>query len=823
MPAPTITPLPTPPSRSTDPTNFSIEADAFVAALPEFVTDANAQATYLDGVASAVDADAAAAAASAAAALVSENNAEAAAAAAAATADAELWVSGTTYAIGDNVFSPINFQTYRRKTNGAGTTDPSLDGANWEVLTFYAATPLQVVGNAAAGAELRLPEDTDNGNHYVALKAPNAIASNVTFTLPAADGTSGQVLATNGSGQLDFATPGATNFQEFATSGTWTKPVGAQFVMVEAWGAGGGGASGRRGTNDASTYNGGGTGGGGGAYVRQVYKASDLPATVSVTIAAGGVGGAAITTDNTNGLNGTSGGNSTFGTLITARGGANGVFTTSTGGTGTGALGGQGGHSIPGSIRPGFGTGTADITWPASFGPMLYRSSERFDVNVPSSGYAGGSGGGVGSARDAYAGGGSLLGGAGGGAGGGTTVNAGVKLAAAGGSDYLENGGGGGAGVAGIVGSPGGSRQGGGGGASGVGTSMYGILHCGCYNPTANKYYIITTSGPIMEVSSAGVPNFTAVGAFTTGATPTNIIFNSGTYVVTSNTGIWTSTNLISWTLRRSGSFNYVSFGNGRYVAVGSNLIAWSTDLVNWTSVTSISDNLTMIKFDGTRFVMIGTTNNNIYHSTDGNTWTTVTKPSALADISNVASSGSILVVYGWLGLTGSDVGSVYYSTDLGLNWLLATNTDYQRTWRDASYGFPFIEFHNGNFYFFAITAGAGGTVVRRSSNATSWTAVFGAPWDPATLEFNTTDNSSIWSKRRSFNGSEIGSYTANATTTNWGAMSGTAAFTTGAATIGGAGGFPAGGGGGGGGTINTFNSGAGGAGGAGLVRVYSW
>ena len=41
-----------------------------------------------------------------------------------------------------------------------------------------------IVGNGAtAGAEIQLREDSDNGTNYVALKSPNAVGSNVTFTL----------------------------------------------------------------------------------------------------------------------------------------------------------------------------------------------------------------------------------------------------------------------------------------------------------------------------------------------------------------------------------------------------------------------------------------------------------------------------------------------------------------------------------------------------------------------------------------------------------------------------------------------------------------
>lgn len=43
------------------------------------------------------------------------------------------WVSGTTYTKGKVVLSPVDFCYYVRKVAGAGTTDPSSDGTNWQV------------------------------------------------------------------------------------------------------------------------------------------------------------------------------------------------------------------------------------------------------------------------------------------------------------------------------------------------------------------------------------------------------------------------------------------------------------------------------------------------------------------------------------------------------------------------------------------------------------------------------------------------------------------------------------------------------------------
>ena len=76
------------------------------------------------------------------------------------------------------------------------------------------------VGNALS--TIRLPNqnevrfgDADNSN-YVSLRAGATIASNVSFTLPTADGTSGQAIVTNGSGALSFATAGISTGKAIA-------------------------------------------------------------------------------------------------------------------------------------------------------------------------------------------------------------------------------------------------------------------------------------------------------------------------------------------------------------------------------------------------------------------------------------------------------------------------------------------------------------------------------------------------------------------------------------------------------------------------------
>ena len=59
----------------------------------------------------------------------------------------------------------------------------------------------------SATKELRLA-DTDS-SHYVGFKSPGTVTSNKVWVLPAADGTANQVLTTDGSGNLSFASASA--------------------------------------------------------------------------------------------------------------------------------------------------------------------------------------------------------------------------------------------------------------------------------------------------------------------------------------------------------------------------------------------------------------------------------------------------------------------------------------------------------------------------------------------------------------------------------------------------------------------------------------
>ena len=102
----------------------------------------------------------------------------------------------TLLAVSGGAITPIT-------NNGVVYINGSGQAVSGSALTFD-GTNVQI---GATGA-LRFA-DTDSSN-YVAFKSPGVVSANVTWTLPSADGTSGQALSTNGSGTLSWASISAS-------------------------------------------------------------------------------------------------------------------------------------------------------------------------------------------------------------------------------------------------------------------------------------------------------------------------------------------------------------------------------------------------------------------------------------------------------------------------------------------------------------------------------------------------------------------------------------------------------------------------------------
>lgn len=97
------------------------------------------------------------------------------------------------------------FNTTATVINAFGAATTLTIGATTGTTTIRNA--LNVSGIFSTG-EIRL-NDADASN-WLALKAPTTVSTNVTWTLPDADGSNGQALITNGSGILSWSTPSAS-------------------------------------------------------------------------------------------------------------------------------------------------------------------------------------------------------------------------------------------------------------------------------------------------------------------------------------------------------------------------------------------------------------------------------------------------------------------------------------------------------------------------------------------------------------------------------------------------------------------------------------
>ncbi len=140
----------------------------------------------------------------------------------------------------------------------------------------------------------------------------------------------------------------------FTADGSWTKNADTKWVQYYIWSGGGGGGSGAKFTNNAAS----GGGGGNTNFLVGYADASFFASPETITVGAGGTGGASQTADSSLGNPGTDGGPSSIGTKIVVTG------------TGTAGNGGRTSGAVTPSVGNSGGIGSfVSLTGSASSAP----------------------------------------------------------------------------------------------------------------------------------------------------------------------------------------------------------------------------------------------------------------------------------------------------------------------------------------------------------------------------------------------------------------------------------------------------------------------
>lgn len=334
--------------------------------------------------------------------------------------------------------------------------------------TYYLSNTAGELATSAGTNYVVVGVGSDEGNLFVVQPAVHA---STTVAGVVEEATLAEVLAGTAAGAtgarlfVNPSTQKAPIINIYTANDTWTKPTGASNVKVILIGGGSGGSRSFNGSTTSA-----GAGGGGGGYASELFPASILGATETITVGAGGAGASA------EGTGGDAGGNSSFGSWLIARGGAAGP----SGGVLPGAAGGNGEStgSIGGASSG--ADGTAAIGGGAGGGGGRSLSAGVGGIGGAASRFGAAGGGGGGSSVNIGAVGGAQ-------SYRGTTINGGTAGTTSGGaggaaSDVTANeptpgaGGGGGGGNSGGVGGVGGAggKYGGGGGGGGGGSGNSG-------------------------------------------------------------------------------------------------------------------------------------------------------------------------------------------------------------------------------------------------------------------------------------------------------------------------------------------------------------
>lgn len=305
-------------------------------------------------------------------------------------AGGQVWTYGNSHATKAN--------TIELSTNN-GTNRVTITSS-----AITAALPLNVTGeirgnpvgtSSGDGGRMALRELAANGTNIVGFRAPDTLSADSLYQLPSADGSSGQVLQTNGSKVLSWATPpgGSTTApsrQAFTSTGT---TVGYVFTVTSA-----NATAGATYTNNGNTYTVAGTIAGGTVLFTTQTSAPEASGTLTK---ASGTGDSTITFSRAQAI-------ATYTTptspaplyirIRMAGGGGGGTGQSTTGANGTMSVfgtnmlvagGGQGGGSHGGPQTPG---GTAVVSGVTNYFALPGGNGEGGEHT--SSGYSKGGNGG---------------------------------------------------------------------------------------------------------------------------------------------------------------------------------------------------------------------------------------------------------------------------------------------------------------------------------------------------------------------------------------------------------------------------------------------
>lgn len=145
------------------------------------------------------------------------------------TFNGSIWSSTTNMLTAKSQLAAAGNQSaalsFAGNTGSQTATAEKYAGATTSVLYFTDARAISAISSGTLtgplslgptgtisgnGGQARFYELAVNGSNYVGFKAPDSITANLTWTLPASDGTANQVLKTDGAGNLGWVSQGGS-------------------------------------------------------------------------------------------------------------------------------------------------------------------------------------------------------------------------------------------------------------------------------------------------------------------------------------------------------------------------------------------------------------------------------------------------------------------------------------------------------------------------------------------------------------------------------------------------------------------------------------